>query len=110
MRNWLKDALLDVLALVLIIVYSITQNNVLEIVLWVYTALLLLSKILFLSTNFFHAKADKSKVPDYFYHIIYFLSLASLVYSSNYFLLSAWAIIWILSAYPKIKARHSKTS
>lgn len=101
--SWIKDALLDVLSLILIIIFSFTQNSTLEIIIWVYTGFLILSKVLYLSIGFLKKKADKTMVPNWFYHIIYFSSIVILVFAMNYYLASTWAIIWILSIIPLFK-------
>lgn len=108
MPNWIKDAILDILSLLIIAIYALTLNNVLEIIIWVYSALLLFSKLLFLSTNFFQIKASKTSVPEYIYHLIYIASILALLYAHNYYLSGLWAIIWILSALPKLKAYYSQ--
>ncbi len=109
MTRWLKDVILDVVALSLILIYAITSNTVLEIILWVYTVLLLLGKVLYFSFNYLQKKADTEQVPSIFYHFIYLISVAALIFSPNYYLAAAWLVIWILSAIAMAK-KQSKTS
>ncbi|GAB5408932.1 MAG: hypothetical protein BalsKO_12970 [Balneolaceae bacterium] len=108
--NWIKDALLDVLIIGVIIVNLITSNNTIEIVIWVYTSLLIISKILYFFVDFLQSKASKTSVPDWFYHITYFLSITLFILSKNYYLSVAWLLIWILSVIPNfVKSKKATT-
>jgi|AntRauTorcE11897_2_1112592.scaffolds.fasta_scaffold03375_2 hypothetical protein len=95
--TWIKDAYLDVIILLFIVVFAFYANTVLEVVLWVYTSLLLLSKILALFMPALQKKANKTTAPPVFYHVIYGLTVGILAYSSNYYLAGAWLTIWIVS-------------
>lgn len=108
MPVWIKDTLVDLISLTLVVIYSITQNNVIEIVLWIYTALLLIGKILYFTFPYLKKKAQKSMVPDSFYHLIYLITVLALIFSTNFYLTAVWAIIWILSALPKVLDSNSK--
>lgn len=101
--NWVKDAVLDILILGVIIAYSITDNTVLQKILWVYTALLLVGKILYFSVGFLKQKASKTTVPTWFYHAIYILSIILLIFIQDYYLSFGWVIIWVLSTIPLLK-------
>ncbi len=58
---WLKDAYLDIVVLLLISLFVVYTNNVLEVILWVYTGLLLLSKILALFMPSLQKRQTKRK-------------------------------------------------
>lgn len=105
MTTWIKDALLDLIVLVVIAVYTYYQNSVLEIVIWVYTSLILISKILFFFVGFLRTKANTTTVPDLFYHIVYAISVTLLAISDNYYLTGAWLMVWGLSFYASISAK-----
>jgi hypothetical protein len=94
---WLKDVYLDIVILLFIILYAILVNQVLEVVLWVYTALLILSKVLSLFIPSLQRKAGNTEAPILFYHIIYALSAGIFFYASNYYLGGAWLVVWALS-------------
>lgn len=108
MTRWLKDVILDVVALSLILIYAVTDNTVLEIILWVYTILLLIGKVLYFSFSYLQKKANTDHVPPIFYHIIYAISIAALIYALNYYLALLWLLIWILSAIALFK-KQKKT-
>ncbi|MDR9419007.1 hypothetical protein [Gracilimonas sp.] len=107
--TWIKDAWLDVIILLFIISLAFYSNSVLEIVLWVYTALLLLSKLLALFMPSLQRRANKSEAPSLFYHIIYGITVAVLLYSGFYYLAGAWIIVWGISAYNFVTTNKSNT-
>lgn len=96
---WIKDAYLDVLVLLLIVVFAFFTNEILRVVLWVYTLLLLLGKTIALFMPSLQRKADQAEVPQYIYHIIYGLSIGVLLYMQEYYLGSTWILVWGLSFY-----------
>lgn len=108
--NWIKNALLDIIALIIIVAFAITANEVLLIIIWVYTGILLIGKILYFFVDFLQTKAQKTDVPDWFYHINYAVSIAVLAFTGNYYITGSWVLIWILSIMPAIKNARKKTS
>lgn len=107
--TWLKDAYLDVIVLILIIVFAVYTNNILEVVLWVYSGLLLLSKIIAFFMPSLQKKANKTEAPRLFYHGIYALTIAIFVYISKYYLAIAWIFIWIASFISSSKSNKKKS-
>lgn len=61
MTRWLKDVLLDVVALSLILIFAFTGNHILEIILWVYTILLVTGKVLYFSFNYLQKKLTPNR-------------------------------------------------
>ncbi len=108
--SWTKDALLDIFSFLVIVGLVTTSNEVLLIIVWIYTGILLTGKILYFFINFLQTKANKTNVPDWFYHINYFLSILILGFSGYYYLTGAWIIIWFLSIIPLFQqAKVNKT-
>ncbi len=95
--DWLKDAYLDVIILLFIILFAFYPNSVLEVVLWVYTGLLLLSKVLAIFMPSLQQKANKTNAPSLFYHVIYALTIGVFLFVQHYYFAGSWAIIWIIS-------------
>ncbi len=95
--KWLKDVYLDLVVLLLIALFAVYTSSVFEIILWVYTALLLLSKVLTFVMPSLQKKANKTSAPPFFYHVIYALTVAIFLYITKYYLAGAWLVIWILS-------------
>lgn len=94
---WIKDAVVDVIILLFIVAYAISLNDVLHVVLWVYTGLLLISKVLALFMPSLQRRANNTQVPILVYHLIYAITLGILIYIGDYYFAAAWGIIWILS-------------
>ncbi|MBO6524299.1 MAG: hypothetical protein JJ971_10770 [Balneolaceae bacterium] len=108
--NWVKEALLDILSLIVILVFAFTALDTLYVVIWVYTGFLLISKILVFFVDFLQFKAKKTSVPDWFYHSIYALAIGVLFYSKSYYLTGAWVLVWILSAIQNPNKRKKSVS
>lgn len=107
--SWFKNALLDIISLIVIIAFTFTSNHVLLIIIWVYTGILLISKILYFFVDFLQTKAQKTDAPNWFYHLNYALSIAFLSYTGNYYITGAWILVWILSVMPSLGS-SKKTS
>lgn len=103
--TWLKDAYLDLIVLLIIAIYAVFPSEVLEIVIWVYTVLLLVSKVLVLFMPSLQRKANANEVPTLVYNVIYVSTVGLLLYATNYYLSGAWAVIWIISL---VSLRSSK--
>ncbi len=95
--TWLKDVYLDVVVLLVIALFALYTNSILEVIIWVYTGLLLLSKILALFMPSLQQRANKTTAPNLFYHLIYALTVGIFFYIQNYLLGVAWIVIWIVS-------------
>ena len=106
MSKWIRDSLLDLVTLGIICGFVLTDQIILEIVLWIYSGLLLITKILALSVNFLASKASKTEVPDWFYHSVYAVSTILLFAFQYFYLGGVWLLIWILSfAYQQKKIK-----
>lgn len=92
----LKDIYLDIVVLVLVFLFAAKAYHWLAILLWIYTSLLLLSKVLALFMPALSKKA-KSEIPVFIYHIIYLLIVFTFVFGAHYYFAAAWFVIWILS-------------
>ncbi len=103
MHHWYKDIILDITVLLVIICFALTLNSILEIILWVYSIMILATRLILLSSTFLKQKASKTSAPTYFYHILYFLNFSSFIYIQNYFLATIWGLIWVLSSYSHYK-------
>lgn len=107
--KWLKDAYLDIVVLLIIALYAVYPNDVLNIVIWVYTALLLISKLLTFVLPTLNSKANKTSAPPIFYHIIYGLTVGIFYYADNLYLSGAWIVIWIVSVISFLKTNKTKS-
>lgn len=106
---WIKDVVVDIIILLFIIAYAISLNSVLQVILWVYTGLLLAGKILALYMPSLQRRANNTQVPIYIYHIIYVLTVGALVYIGDYYFAAAWGIIWVLSMIQYVSSNKRKS-
>lgn len=94
----LKDIYLDIVVLVLVFLFAAKAYHWLAILLWIYTSLLLLSKVLALFMPAL-SKKTKSDIPVFIYHIIYLLIVFTFVFGAHYYYFAAaWFVIWVSSS------------
>ncbi len=108
--SWLKDSILDVVFLGLIVSTLFYPNDTAFIIIWVYTGLLLLSKVVALFMPALQKRAAKTTTPNWIYHLIYASSLGALLYLSKWYLAGAWGVIWIISIVLLSKQTKSSAS
>lgn len=99
--KWISQVIVDLIVLITTIAYLFISSEVLYYILWGYTALMLLSRILYYFVDFLRLKAKNTDVPLWFYHLNYALISIALASSASYYLMTAWILIWILSSLPK---------
>lgn len=95
--TWIKDSILDLIILLVIFSLLLVENNIIVIVLYVYTALLLLGKVLAVFMPALKRRADNTETPTWFYHLVYLLSISIFGYIQEYYLMGLWILIWLLS-------------
>lgn len=95
--QWLKDIYLDIVVLILVLFFAANTSQWLEILLWIYTGLLLLGKVLALFMPALSKKAT-SDTPVFIYHIIYLLIVFTFVFITHYYFAAAWFVIWVSSS------------
>jgi len=95
--RWLKDSALDFIFLIVIASTLFYPSNSSFIIIWIYTALLLVSKIIALFMPSLQKRASKTQTPNWVYHCIYALSFGAFIYIQKWYLAVAWALIWVIS-------------
>ncbi|TDI74841.1 MAG: hypothetical protein E2O84_05195 [Bacteroidetes bacterium] len=109
--DWLKNVLLDIAITALIAIWLFFDNTLAYWAIVIYTPLLLLLKIVALSSGLSQVAAQKSdSTPTWFYHTIYAINLILLLVGSWYLVAGGWAAIWILSAYQESRTVARKTA
>lgn len=103
--DWIKDIIIDIIALGAISALYFFDNNILLGAVWVYTGLLLVGKILAVFMPSLQKRAQKTETPDWIYHIIYALSIAILLLAQQYYLTGSWALVWLLSIVIVVKSK-----
>ena len=109
---WLKNVVIDLLVTIVIAVYVFTVADWGYWIIIIYTPLMLLLKIVAVSSGIGSAvkrgaKKSSDDVPVWFYHVLYGANLIMLLYANWWVVAVGWAAIWILSAVQE--ARSSKT-
>ena len=93
----LKDSVLDLVFLVVILSTLFYPSDTSFIIIWIYTGLLIVSKVLAVFMPALQKRASKTSTPNWVYHLIYAVSTGALLYINRWYLAIAWAAIWILS-------------
>lgn len=100
--RWLKHIAIDLLAtLVIAIVVFFDETALLKYVLYIYTGLMVIARLISLLNNDFRAitKRKVSEAPVWIYHFLYFLNVAFLITGRFYITGTAWAFIWAVAYY-----------
>lgn len=100
--RWLKHIAIDLLVtLVIAIVVFFDETTLLKYVLYIYTGLMVIARLISLLNNDFRAitKRKVSEAPVWMYHFLYFLNVAFLIIGHFYITGTAWAFIWAVAYY-----------
>lgn len=97
--SWLKDVIVDLLATAAIIAAVLTSNTFLSGIVWGYTGLLLLLKLLVYFGDGFMNMMNKANTsaPDWFTHLLYAVNTGALLAFQWWYSGISWGIIWLLS-------------
>lgn len=97
---WLKNVIVD-LIVTAVIALMVTQGwPWTEILVWVYTPLALLLRIVALFAGRLARLTEaKHPAPRWFYHLLYAVNVAMLLAGTEWILAGGWVLIWSLSAY-----------
>jgi hypothetical protein len=107
--SWLKNSAVDLLAtLVIAIVVFFDETALLEYVLYIYTGLMVLARLISLLNDDFRAitKRKVSEAPSWIYHFLYFLNVVFLITGGFYITGTSWAFIWAVAYYVYQKKNH----
>lgn len=108
--TWLKDAYLDIIVLLMVGVFALYPSAIFEVIIWVYSGLLILSKLLAFFMPSLQQKANKTGAPPLFYHMVYALTVAIFFFIAKYYLAAAWVVIWLFSAVTSFKSKNKSQS
>lgn len=97
--SWLKDVTVDIAATALIIATVLMSSQILSIIVWGYTGLLLFVKLLvFVGDDFMNLiNKAKTEAPEWFTHLLYAANTGMLLFFQWWYAGAGWAIIWGLS-------------
>lgn len=110
--SWLKDVILDISATVLIIAAVLINNGIVTGIVWGYTGLLLLVKVLVLVGDDFLNIVNKSKseAPQWFTHLLYAINTGAFLYFEWWYAGACWLLIWISSYLAQRKLNKKATA
>jgi len=106
--KFIQQAFVDIIATIVIVSSVFLSNNILLIIIWVYTALLLVGKISAVALPSLQKRAEKAAdtVPDWFYHLTYLICSVSFAVTSEWYLMACWVLIWVLSTISYIRGKN----
>jgi len=95
--EWIKQIIVDLLALIVIAVAVIYEQTILTYVVYIYTFLMVLARLFSLVSGNFRAITERkvTEAPIWVYHLIYAASTAILAYGQWYAAAAGWIFIWI---------------
>jgi hypothetical protein len=96
MRRWLKDALLDVIVTVVIVLAAIPGLRWARWIVLVYTPLMLVLKLGALLAAP-HLPRTQRSAPEALFHVLYAMNVLVLLVGRWWWMAIGWALIWGLS-------------
>lgn len=99
--QWLKQITVDFLATLVIALVVYFNTVYLEYVVYIYTALLAIARVISLVNRNFRkiTKKSVSEAPEWVYHLLYFLNTAFLTVGEYYITAAVWFFIWMVAFY-----------
>ncbi|MFU8813228.1 MAG: hypothetical protein ACNA78_09680 [Balneolaceae bacterium] len=106
--NWLKQIVVDLLATLAIIVAVLYDSTSFTLIVYIYTALMVLARIATLVSANFQAITKKkvSEAPAWVYHTLHAVNVGVLVAGAWYILAAGWVFIWGVAAYTERKSHQ----
>ncbi len=97
--SWLKDVIVDIVVTIAIVAAVFVQHPILTWLIWGYTGLLLIAKLLVLfgGDAFNMTSKAETEAPNWFSHLLYATNTAVLLYVQWWYLGGCWALVWLLS-------------
>lgn len=95
--KWLRNVVVDLATTVVILLWVVQGWPWAGWVVWIYTPLMLALKIAALWAGRLLGQSARGDVPAWFYHFIYAVNVAALLWGRAWILAAMWAAIWALS-------------
>ena len=95
--QWLKQIVIDLLAIVVIALAVFYDSSYLEYVVYIYTGLMVIARLFSLLSENFSAITQKkmADTPVWVYHLIYLINVGILISGGWYYTTIGWIFIWI---------------
>lgn len=99
--QWLRQIIVDLLAIVVIALAVFYDADILTYVVYIYTCLMVVARTFALFSENFRSitKKNVSEAPLWVYHVIYLLSVLILAIGQWYVTAAGWIYIWAVAAY-----------
>lgn len=99
--QWIKQIVVDLLATAVIAIAVFFETQTLSYVVYIYTGLLVVARLLSLSSSNFRAITKKkvSEAPIWVYHLLYFLNVLILSIGMWFITAAGWVLIWGVATY-----------
>jgi hypothetical protein len=112
MLKWIKYALLDVGIMVLILLGASFDLVYIRVLLYIYSPLILIAKaiVLFSPAQSRLNRINASRVPHWFYHLLYGVNILVLAWAAWWYLLAMWIGIWAFSLWFQLKSQSAHPS
>jgi hypothetical protein len=108
---WIKNAIVDILVTITIIIAAIAHVEWLEYVVTGYTIVLLVAKIIIISMNQMQTliKGRITDVPEWASHMLYATNVIVLAVFNWPVTAALWLVIWLMSylTYKRIRAKKT---
>jgi hypothetical protein len=97
--RWLKDVVIDIAITLVIVAFALWQFEWARWIVLIYTPLLLVLKVLAVSSGSVLALSKRTggDAPFLFHHGLYAVSVLALLSATQHLLAGAWLLIWVLS-------------
>lgn len=107
--KWIKEIIVDILVTIVIILAAIWHHHWLNLVIVIYTPVMLFMKAIVLFSGSFNQlmKKTQTSAPQWFVHFLYVINVVVLLIIQWWITGAEWIIIWLLSylTHRKIKQR-----
>lgn len=108
--NWLREVIVDIAVTIFIIASVLLADPWMKYIIWAYTAIMLLTKGIVLSSDNFMqiVKKSKNSAPEWFAHLLYGTNTFVLLYFTWWYAAAGWALIWFFSFLTQRKLKQRK--
>ncbi len=107
--SWIKNVVVDLAVTLLIALVAAFGLYWAEVVVWIYTPLMLALKVFALFAGRLTALSKgrgAAEPPPWFFHVLYALNVVLLLIGARWLLAAGWAVIWALSAVQEARQRQ----
>ena len=106
--KWFKYVVWDVAVTLYILVSVLVKQNWMFLLLMIYTIVMLIARIAAMGgAKTTKLRRTQNQVPEWFFHVLYAVNVAALIWGDRIVLAVLWAGIWGLAFYTQKKLSRS---